>query len=704
MIFSRGIRPVHFVRVFFAVLLLSLCLSLAFAQLSPDGLNTIRIRGRGTVDSKGQLHLELDWRIPTNALYTEIKRNFPNPYVILREFASQRAAFEVANARITYDDAERALHLGGAFLGAGVNKRGRWEIDLGEGVDCLWIKDQTAIFLEIAPIDSDLLQIMDVIIDLPKEASNVKYDENRGMLTYFLPEEPSSGYCRLDLSLRCKPRLTPATYKVYGNPNISNGDMWVAKAIFKNTGASNIRDLKISYKLGEYSDWSIPTTYSLIVPGGCVVDLYYPIISTRVTELSSRTPVDVRVKYEFSDEEGNGYSEMSGERIEILGMNQMEFSNFTLEEMTGTWAEYFSNSPLLAAWVTHLDPPVKALAGMASRLAGGVPTALDPESAVRFCRALYELEVANGVAYQTPSGFLEEYVPGQDIKYPRDVLRDKSGTCVDLGIIYASACEAVGLKTSLVIVPGHCFPVIHLPDGDLLPVECTGISGAAVGAPEVPAISFDQAVEIGIKELSDLKMGLHYVVDVQDMQRKGVVSPQLPRLEGDILQRWGWHLPGELPPAFEEEGAVIPTSGFARYSNEQQKLSFLYPEEWNIQEEEGAIHLVHPEAFARVTMLRIWEDSDPEATLESVEEHLVQEYHDFAVTSRTKVMVNGIDAWRVDGKSTSTEGIDVIHNVLILYESGLARALAVCAMLENQHVALSPIVEQVFDSITLLEH
>ncbi|MBA7673843.1 hypothetical protein ES703_82049 [subsurface metagenome] len=703
MILSRRIRPVHFVPVFLAVLLLSLCLPLTFAQLSPDGLNTIRIRGRGTVDSKGQLHLELDWRIPTNALYTEVKRNFPNPYVILREFASQKAAFEVANARIAYDDAERTLHIGADFLGAGVNKRGCWEIDLGEGVNCLWIKDQTAVFLEITFIDSELLQIMDIIIDLPKEASNVKYDENRGMLTYFLPEEPRSGYCELDLSLRCKPRLTPAIYKVYGNLDILNGDMWVAKAIFKNTGASNIRDLKISYKLGEYSDWSIPTTYSLIVPGGCVVDLYYPVISTRVTELSSRTPVDVRVRYEFSDEEGNGYSEMSGERIEILGMNQMEWSNFTLEEMTGTWAEYFSNSPLLAAWVTHLDPPVKALAGMASRLAGGVPTALDQESAVRFCRALYELEVANGVVYQTPSGFLEEYVPGQDIKYPRDVLRDKSGTCVDLAIIYASACEAVGLKTSLVIVPGHCFPVIHLPDGGLLPVECTWISGASVGAPEVGAISFDQAVEIGIGELSDLKMGLHYVVDVQDIQRKGVVSPQLPRLEGDILQRWSWHLPGELPPAFEEKGAVT-TGGFSRYSNEQQRLSFLYPEEWNIQEEEGAIQLVHPEAFAQVTMLRIWEDSDPKVMLNNVEEYLAQEYDGFAVTSRTQVMVSDMNAWRVDAQSTSTEGIDVIHNFLLLHESGLARALVVCAILEDQHVALSPIVQQILDSITLLDH
>ncbi|GAI44768.1 unnamed protein product, partial [marine sediment metagenome] len=68
--------------------------------------------------------------------------------------------------------------------------------------------------------------------------------------------------------------------------------------------------------------------------------------------------------------------------------------------------------------MTHLDPPVKTLAGMASRLAGGVPSSLDQESTIQFSRALYDLIVANGVSYQTPSGFLQEYMPGQDIKYP----------------------------------------------------------------------------------------------------------------------------------------------------------------------------------------------------------------------------------------------------------------------------------------------
>ncbi len=702
MIRTRGKWLAQLFPAFLAFVLLCLCFSFAFAQSTSSQLNTIRIRGMGTVDRKGNLHLDLDWKIPTNALYLEIKRNFPNAYVILREFASQRATFEVANAEIEYEDAERALRIEGDFLGAATNKQGRWTIDLGEGTDCLWIKDQMAIFLEIIPTDSELLQVMDVIMNLPEEASNLKYNQRKGLLTYSLPEESRLGYPELELSLKHKPRLIPAIYKVYGRPDILDGNMWVAKAVFKNSGQSNIRDLKISYKLGEYSDWSIPTTYSLVVPEGYVIDLYYPIISSRISQLSSRTPVDIRVKYEFRDEEGGAYSEMGGQRAEILGANQLEFSNIAPEEMTGTWAENFSNSPLLAAWVTHLDPPVKTLAGMASRLAGGVPSSLDQESAIQFSRALYDLIVANGVSYQTPSGFLQEYMPGQDIKYPRDVLRDKSGTCVDLAILYASACEAVGIRTFLIVCPGHSFPVIYLPDGSLLPVECTSISGAAVGADQVSALSFDQAVEIGISQFSDLKIGLHYAIDVQDLQRKGVVSPELPRLEADILRRWGWHLPDELPAVDDKQKVVTPTSNFAAYSSQQQGLSFLYPEEWNIQEDEETIDVVHPQFHAWISMLRIWQDYDLETLLEKIEENLALEYSDFTVTSRTKVVINGMDTLRVDGQSISTEGIVLIHTVLLPYESNLAKAIVTCDVLKDQYATLSPILEYIFDSITLL--
>jgi len=688
-----------------------------FAQLPTEEFNTIRITGEGVADLKGDLRLKLDWKFPTNALYIEIKKNYPNPYVILREFASQRAAFEIANAKIEYDDAQRSLHVTADFLGGAVNKKGRWEIDIGKEADCIWMEKQRAIFLQIFPMGSQMIQVMDMMINLPREAFNAKYDKKKGLLTYSLPKKPAKGYCELSLSLKCKPRLMPATYKVYGNPDIFEGSMWVAKAIFKNTGESNIHNLKVSYKLGEYSDWSIPNRYSLIVPGGYAVDLYYPVISSKVTQLLTRTPVDVRVKYEYRDEEGNEYEDVSGERLEILGINQMEFCNFTKEEVTGSWAEYFSNSPLMAAWVTHLDSPVKTLAGMVSRLAGGVPTMFDRESAIKFCKTLYDLEVANGLAYQTPSGFLVEYMPGQDVKYPRDVLRDKSGTCVDLAILYASVCQAVGLQTILVFIPGHCFPVIILPNGELLPVECTAISGVAVNKPQIKSLSFDEAVKLGYENIQKLQMGQFYEVNVQKMQQQGLVSPELPNLETDILERWGWRLPqaqtqqgqqstgGRIEERGQGEGGgqtTTTTTTTKKYTSEQYKFSFDYPQGWQVDEQQGTVSVNEPQNLAWISMWRITQSVDPQNYLQNIESQLKQQYQNFTVTSRKQVIINGVDAFIVMAESTPSQGQAQINGILVFFQNNQAKLGLVFAGLKEQYTNLSPILNQIISSIILM--
>lgn len=522
---------------FLAVLVTIFPLSGSSAQAPAGEFTLLRISGKTSVDEKGDLHSNFEWKIPTDALYAQLKRNYPNPYMVLREFLPQRATREVANTKVEYNDLARSLQLATDFLGAAVNRKGRWEVYMGRDTEIIWLENQKATFLQIIPLDSQMIEIMDLMMILPKKASSIGYEEDKGLLTYALPEKPGVGRCELKLSVKSKPRIMAATYKLYGSTQVFEQSMWVAKTLFKNTGKCNIRNLKVTYRLGEYAETSVPKDYSLIVPGGSVVDLYYPIILSKVADLATRTPVDLEISYTYQDEKGTTYSDAIAERVEILGLNQIEFSNLTVEERAGTWAGSFSNAPLLAAWVTHLDPPVKTLAGMVSQLAGGVPTALDPESAIKFCRAVYDLEVANGVTYQTPSGFLIEYSPGQDIKYPRDVLRDKSGTCVDLAILYASVCEAVGLETILIVIPGHAFPVVILPDGRFLPVESTTISGPDGATP------FDKALQIGLQQLSELRTGMYYAVNVQAMQQQGVVSPDLPRLESDILRRWGWQLP-----------------------------------------------------------------------------------------------------------------------------------------------------------------
>ena len=66
--------------------LLRISLAVAFAQVSGGEASIIRISAETIVDEKGDLRMNLKWKIPTDSLYTEIKRNYPNPYMILREF------------------------------------------------------------------------------------------------------------------------------------------------------------------------------------------------------------------------------------------------------------------------------------------------------------------------------------------------------------------------------------------------------------------------------------------------------------------------------------------------------------------------------------------------------------------------------------------------------------------------------------------
>ena len=191
---------------------------------------------------------------------------------------------------------------------------------------------------------------------------------------------------------------------------------------------------------------------------------------------------------------------------------------------------------MLAAFVTRMDDAVKQFAGYVSEAAGGVAASAKDDDANKWLRAAYNLELANHIVYQTPSSFMtvgQGLV--QEIKFPRDVFRDKAGTCVDLAITYAAIAEATGLMANLLLIPGHCFAVIALPSGDLLPVENTGLGGGA------NHLSFDDAVKLGIKEFNEaLQKGVFYFVDVRQEQTEGrIPNPELPPVPVDFLKSVG---------------------------------------------------------------------------------------------------------------------------------------------------------------------
>lgn len=129
-----------------------------------------------------------------------------------------------------------------------------------------------------------------------------------------------------------------------------------------------------------------------------------------------------------------------------------------------TWYEVFRNGPMvLSSFTSAVDPVIGDVVGMVSQSTGGAGASIDDESALKFLGTLYNLFRQN-IAYETTPGELQpDGLLHQHLKYGRDVLRDRSGTCVNLSILYASACEAAGLDAFIIVVPGHAFAGAKLP-------------------------------------------------------------------------------------------------------------------------------------------------------------------------------------------------------------------------------------------------
>jgi hypothetical protein len=120
------------------------------------------------------------------------------------------------------------------------------------------------------------------------------------------------------------------------------------------------------------------------------------------------------------------------------------------------------------------------------------------------------------------------------------VIRDRSGTCIDLAICYAALANAVGIDARLALIPGHCFPVFHLKGG-IVALEATGVAGGR----RFGSYSFKDIHEAGMKTLrSNLATGQIVFVNLRDLWTRGVSNPELPELPADILTRWGLSVDG----------------------------------------------------------------------------------------------------------------------------------------------------------------
>ncbi len=622
-------------------ILLAVIVSLpALAAQEPE---RVRFRQVARVQPNGEAIVRDEIAFSVRA-YTSIRKAISNTKVLLRELGMAGAAAELINPKVEYDDAHATIRVSATTQGE-VKNRGRdWFVEYTdlENVEVVDSDSESMTLLTVNELDNGPLIIGTARIEFPPGTTNIRFDAGRRGLWFQLPPPPSQPQGNVDLGVHIdvRPEIMSCLYKIYGNPRFQT--LWVARAIFRNRGTATVQDLRVRFRLAGYSDWSGWQRSPFVYPTQTVVEAFYPVLSSRICELHDAAPARVEAEWSYRRPDGQLVEESTTRPLTILGINETVFSSLSPEECT-TWYESMNNATLIGAtFISHVDPIVQQFAGMAARLAGGAGAAIDDTSARRVMRAVYELMAANGVRSQSPPWLWQRGVR-QRVKFGRNVLQDRTGTPLDLAILYASTCEAAGLDPILAFVPGNVFPVIKLPGGGVQPVETTCVSGAADGK----ALPFDEACRRGVQESAKaLADGQGSLVDVQKQHGMGVSAPELPDLPPSTLKDWNIKAPDALLP-FEPPKWTGQTKTL---SDAQGAYTIAVPADWMEQEQNGVHVACDP---LQRTMLSVQALPKQAASLDQF------------VTAMTSTWKQGVPEW----KQTARENVTVSGKPGVMIEA-----------------------------------
>ncbi|MCG2826210.1 MAG: zinc-ribbon domain-containing protein [Thermoplasmatales archaeon] len=323
--------------------------------------------------------------------------------------------------------------------------------------------------------------------------------------------------------LMTEPKITQTTtvaeyvlscaYVNYGDEKL---DLYVAKTMIQNKGSVSVTDYNIYYKINGYTDWCPVHQYKEIVPGETVVDCYYPQLPSTVLDVPTLgKTVSLEVKWDYKSLSGKAYSDTTSYQLKILGRKGFVYSSLPASEMLSP-SDYASNRDLLACFVTS-----DAVKEDAINATGGLFAGYTDDDAKAAFNNVFTYLHNKGVKYISPVNFavpssVSEAHTAQSLMYPKDVIANKGGTCIETSFCMAAMMESIGVSTVLFLIPGHVMPGIILPQtGSIYILEANWI-----GTDHTPAEANAQAVDT----LSNAQWVL--TVYVHTLQSSGIVPPE----------------------------------------------------------------------------------------------------------------------------------------------------------------------------------
>jgi hypothetical protein len=343
---------------------------------------------------------------------------------------------------------------------------------------------------------------------------------------------PSNG--QLAITIHNKPTVMTIAYKAYGSSDAAKGKYWLSKTALENTGASSLKNVRVSYQIPDYVGWTTPDETPELLPNQTAVFVFYPKLPTSVTQIRSKTPSTLEIKIEYTDNNGP-QTRIEKREFAFRGITEIEYTSLSSEDVVN-WYDAFDNAELLSAFVCDEDPAVKAYCTKISEVSGGLDVVSNVDQLTAVEKSIYNFMVSTGMTYSGDKGVPEQVGDAtsltQSIRLPRDVMYGDSGLCVELALLWCSLGESLGARPYLVLLPGHAFTILQDENGDTLPIECTAVGGGTGGNLE-PAASFDDAIKAGKKEWAALMAGKapFILVDIQEYQQEGIRPPELADID-----------------------------------------------------------------------------------------------------------------------------------------------------------------------------
>ena len=491
-------------------------------------------------------------------MYTSLKRATPNTAVLIRKLGLSDQSGAIEGQAGEWVDGESTLKISYYSRGtARVGKVDVWELPLLDSIDTelVAVTEDKAVLTQAAEIPGLGVATNTIKVTLPPGAYEVKTLKSPARLSYKLPVAPASGEAKAEFDFEVKDQVMTSLAKALSNKAFA--PLWTARSKLKNAGQASLRDYRVRFRIAEYAPtWSAWQGTPVVVAGQTVVDSYFPIFDMeKIGRLTGQTRAALEIQYQYKGSDGKSVDETETKELTLLSRNQVYYSSLKPNDCVD-WNDRMNLvGTVVSSFVTHEDTVIQQAAGRIAKWSGGANAAGSDEEALKFMAAAY-LFMGENIAYQTPPSGENETKFIQHVKYGRDVLKNRAGTCIDLAILYASLCQAVGLETVLYNIPGHCFPAVKLPvSGRIIAVEATMIGKHSFQD------SVKHAAETNMAKIRSGNLPFDEAI-VAKHQKAGAIPMDLPPVGEDPLEKWGIKMPNPLPdrtPTPDPNGGGRPT-------------------------------------------------------------------------------------------------------------------------------------------------